>query len=101
MAVETLHHSSEPLTACHEKVRSLAASYHPEHRARRHPPMGMRVPAYTSLALPQSLRTCRGGAAGQQGLVWFLGGQFGETSPNCTIPHGKAVLVPIVNGECS
>src|SRR6478672_11844076 len=27
--------------------------------------------------------------AGQGGQVWFLGGQFGETSPNCTIPHGK------------
>lgn len=40
--------------------------------------------------------------AGQRGPVWFLGGQFNaDTSPTCSVPEGKAVLLPIVNGECS
>src|SRR6185312_12013426 len=39
---------------------------------------------------------------GQRGAVWFLGGEFNaDTSPSCAVPEGKAVLVPVVNGECS
>ena len=40
--------------------------------------------------------------AGQHGRVWFLGGQFNaDTSPRCTVRPGTAILVPVVNGECS
>jgi hypothetical protein len=44
-------------------------------------------------------------AIGQSGPVWFLVGTFGafgtSTSPRCSVPVGKAILVPIVNGESS
>jgi hypothetical protein len=41
--------------------------------------------------------------AGQAGWVWFLGGAFTgtETTRDCTVPTGKAILFPIVNVECS
>jgi hypothetical protein len=40
----------------------------------------------------------------QQGPVWFLAGTTGGsalTSRTCTLPSGKGVLIPIINGECS
>jgi hypothetical protein len=38
----------------------------------------------------------------QRGPVWFVAAPgFAETWPSCTIPEGKAVLVPVLNGECS
>ena len=44
-------------------------------------------------------------AVGQSGPVWFLGGPVsGEEEPeerNCTVPAGKAILVPIINAEWS
>jgi hypothetical protein len=51
-------------------------------------------------------------SAGQSGHVWFLGGTFtttnvgpneviGRVTRNCTIPAGKALFFPIVDGECS
>jgi hypothetical protein len=37
--------------------------------------------------------------------VWFLAGTFGDSvdtvKRKCTIPHGKAILFPIINYECS
>jgi len=37
--------------------------------------------------------------------VWFLAGRFGGSAETvtrkCTIPHGKAILFPIINYECS
>ncbi len=41
--------------------------------------------------------------AGQSGKVWFLGGAFTGTAVTreCTVPHGKAILFPIANVECS
>jgi hypothetical protein len=42
----------------------------------------------------------------QQGHVWFLAGTTGNpidepVMRTCTIPVGKAILFPIINGECS
>ncbi len=41
--------------------------------------------------------------AGQEGKVWFLGGAFTGTAATreCTVPHGKAILFPVLNVECS
>ena len=40
-------------------------------------------------------------AAGQSGPVWFLADQLGgEEERTCTIPSGKAILVPILTGQC-
>lgn len=37
----------------------------------------------------------------QSGPVWFLTGTFGGAATrNCTIPTGKAILVPMINAEC-
>lgn len=42
---------------------------------------------------------------GQHGPVWFLGGDFsGSGEPftrTCIIPEGKAILLAVINGECS
>ena len=41
-------------------------------------------------------------AQGQSGPVWFLAGTVGGKAERvCTIPLGKAILVPIMNAECS
>jgi hypothetical protein len=52
-------------------------------------------------------------SAGQSGKVFFLGGTFtavpgsgpneiiGTADRDCTIPTGKAIFFPILNGECS
>lgn len=52
-------------------------------------------------------------SAGQSGDVWFLGGTFtpgppdingnilGEATRHCKVPDGTALLIPILNGECS
>jgi len=52
-------------------------------------------------------------SAGQSGKVFFLGGTFtavpvsgpneviGRAVRDCTIPTGKAIFFPILNGECS
>jgi hypothetical protein len=39
-------------------------------------------------------------SVGQSGKVWFLAGHFltgGSFTRNCTIPHGKALLIPLIN----
>jgi hypothetical protein len=33
--------------------------------------------------------------------VWFLAGTPGTSSPRCTVPADKAILFPVINGECS
>ena len=40
---------------------------------------------------------------GQSGDVWFLGGSLNTTEAvrKCKIPFGKAILIPILNAECS
>ena len=40
---------------------------------------------------------------GQSGKVWFLGGAFTGTATtrDCVVSHGKAILFPVVNVECS
>ena len=44
---------------------------------------------------------------GQQGPVWNLAGVFSNLNPipvptrTCSIPAGRAIFVPIINGECS
>jgi hypothetical protein len=41
-------------------------------------------------------------AVNQNGPVWFLAGTTeGSATRRCTVPPGKAILVPIINGECS
>jgi len=38
----------------------------------------------------------------QNGPVWFLAGTRGGSAVrDCTIPAGKGMLIPIINGECS
>jgi hypothetical protein len=40
-------------------------------------------------------------ASNQEGPVWFLADQLGgREERTCTIPAGKAVLIPILTGEC-
>jgi hypothetical protein len=40
-------------------------------------------------------------AIGQEGPVWFLTQTFGgRAERTCTIPAGKALLIPIITGEC-
>ena len=40
---------------------------------------------------------------GQAGPVWFLGGAFTGTATirDCTVPAGTALLIPVLNSECS
>ena len=46
-------------------------------------------------------------AVNQSGKVWFLAGTATNTdggpgiTRTCTVPSGKAILVPIINAECS
>jgi len=41
-------------------------------------------------------------AVRQRGPVWFLAGTTGGMATrSCTIPSGKAILFPVINGECS
>jgi hypothetical protein len=41
-------------------------------------------------------------ASNQAGPVWFLADQLGgREERTCTIPAGKAVLIPILTGECA
>ena len=40
-------------------------------------------------------------AVHQRGPVWFLAGTPGASSPRCTVPADKAILFPVINGECS
>ena len=47
---------------------------------------------------------CPNGANGQFGPVWFLAGAFQDEGPvvrDCTVPPGKALFFPIVDGACS
>ncbi|MDQ8046380.1 MAG: hypothetical protein AAGC46_15475 [Solirubrobacteraceae bacterium] len=40
-------------------------------------------------------------AVGQSGLVWYLTGSFPDAGPitrSCTIPFGKAIVIPVSNG---
>jgi hypothetical protein len=43
--------------------------------------------------------------SGQDGPVWFLAGVFNASGSavrdECVVPHGKGLLVPILNAECS
>jgi hypothetical protein len=41
-------------------------------------------------------------AVQQKGPVWFLAGSTGgSVTRSCTVPADKAILVPVINGECS
>lgn len=41
-------------------------------------------------------------AQNQSGPVWFLAGSItGHAERTCNIPHGKAILFPTINNECS
>jgi len=37
----------------------------------------------------------------QNGSVWFLVGSEGKVNRTCTIPADKAILIPIINTDCS
>jgi hypothetical protein len=40
-------------------------------------------------------------AVNQEGPVWFLADQLGgREERTCTIPAGKAILIPLLTGEC-
>jgi hypothetical protein len=46
--------------------------------------------------------TGEGCAVAQSGQVWFLvGSGGGKTERECTIPAGKAILIPAINVECA
>lgn len=52
-------------------------------------------PAATNPVLDPTGANC---AVGQQGKVWFLAGTFGGSATRaCTVPKGKALLVPVLN----
>ncbi len=38
---------------------------------------------------------------GQTGKVWFLAAPFGTVVRTCTIPHGKALFIALINAEAS
>ena len=60
---------------------------------------GLSFPLNSSPILDTTGEHC---AARQSGGVWFLAGTFGTAEVRkCTIPSGQAVLVPIINVECS
>jgi hypothetical protein len=52
-------------------------------------------PVSTNPVLDETGANC---AAGQSGLVWFLAGTFGGSATrSCTVPTGKALLLPVLN----
>ncbi len=54
----------------------------------------------TITGIPAATNPLFGGdcTQGQSGDVWFLAGSFGgEETRNCTIPHGKAIHIPVRN----
>jgi hypothetical protein len=54
------------------------------------------IPATTNPALDTTGAEC---GEGQAGPVWFLAGTFGgSVTRSCTVPVGKALFFPIVNG---
>ena len=54
------------------------------------------IPAATNPALDTTGANC---GVGQSGPVWFLAGTFGTSETrNCTIPAGKSLFFPILNG---
>ena len=64
----------------------------------------VKIPASNS---PISDTTGAHCAVNQSGNVWFLAGTATSTAGGpgvtrtCTVPSGKAILFPIINGECS
>jgi hypothetical protein len=51
---------------------------------------------------PLTDNTGKNCAINQNGPVWFLAGTTGgSVTRQCTVPAGKAILVPIINFECS
>jgi hypothetical protein len=60
------------------------------------------APAISEPRSPVTDATGEDCAVGQRGPVWFLAGTTGGTATrSCTIPSGKAILFPVINGECS
>jgi hypothetical protein len=54
-----------------------------------------------NISEPNSPVTGADCAVKQRGPVWFLAGTTGGSATrSCTIPAGKAILVPIINAEC-
>jgi hypothetical protein len=57
------------------------------------------IPIDVHPAYDDSGKNC---AEGQSGPVWFLAGTYEHPAERyCTIPAGKAILLPILNSECS
>jgi hypothetical protein len=57
------------------------------------------IPKPDNPAVDNTGKNC---AIDQNGPVWFLAGTFGGSAERtCTIPSGKAILIPIFNSECS
>jgi hypothetical protein len=51
---------------------------------------------------PAADETGKNCAQGQSGPVWFLAGTSGGSAERtCVIPSGKAILFPVLNGECT
>jgi hypothetical protein len=47
------------------------------------------------ISLPKNVRLTKGGP------VWFLADHLaGREERTCTIPAGKAILIPLLTGEC-
>lgn len=56
----------------------------------------LRVPGATNPLIDGTGEFC---AEGQSGKVWFLAGNFGGTTErSCTVPAGKPVFFPLLNG---
>ena len=59
-----------------------------------------------TISLPKNINpggdtTGKDCALKQSGPVWFLAGTFGGAAiRTCTIPAGKAIMLPLINAEC-
>jgi len=105
-----------PVNACALGLEGDGEGGHRRHRPRILPPhahafgktLGEWSAAWWQWAIPipidaHPLFDTAGCDVGQSGKVWFLGGAFtgAVTTRECTVPHGKAILFPVVNVECS
>jgi hypothetical protein len=60
---------------------------------------GYSIPKNINPAYDDTGKNC---AQKQEGPIWFLAGTYGHpVNRKCDIPAGKAILLPILNSECS
>jgi hypothetical protein len=89
-----------PVVACDTPIRVVPASASPYGKpfgdwGARWWQWGLSIPADDNPILDPTGEDCD---AGQKGPVWFLAGTFGgPVERTCTVPAGKAILLPLLN----